>query len=411
MALKEILQKIPKERLKGTNAVSSNKDYDLLIMRDFKNIIHHFLKERGISNIEVRPSVGRGNYATIPWVCLLSDNPKISPSPKKGIYVVILFVDNLDSFYLCLGQGITAFKDKFTTREKREEVIKGTVNYFKSEISEVLINDWGFIFDQIDLGKDIGDLGKGYIQTNIISKKYNNNNFDDNDFFNSLEALLEEYKLIINQIGDKSYDDIIDIINPSSRYNELDDALEDINRVISENFIIPRDSILKPVEVKRGSVKVRRYTKLTEKKRYKKVDYIKQAKDNYQIGLFGEKLALEIEKDRILKFDCDPSEVVKWVADETDGLGYDIESVDYIDGELSTIYIEVKTTKDINDTPFYITENEVNVSNEYQNRYRILRIFDINSSSPKYYTASGAVEDNFYLNPTTYLAQYKYEVK
>ena len=45
-----------------------------------------------------------------------------------------------------------------------------------------------------------------------------------------------------------------------------------------------------------------------------------------------------------------------------------------------------------------------------KNNTRIFRIFDITSIAPKYYIADGELEDNFYLDPVTFSATYKYDV-
>lgn len=88
----------------------------------------------------------------------------------------------------------------------------------------------------------------------------------------------------------------------------------------------------------------------------------------------------------------------------------DIESVDYKGNELVKIYIEVKSTKDVKDTSFFVSKNEVEVSKTKKDQYRIFRIFDLTSIAPKYYIADGEIEDNFYLDPITYSATYKYDI-
>ena len=95
---------------------------------------------------------------------------------------------------------------------------------------------------------------------------------------------------------------------------------------------------------------------------------------------------------------------------ESDSYGYDIESVDYKNGSLEKIFIEVKATKDIRDNPFFISKNELETSNQKADKYRVLRIYDIRSVTPKYYFADGNIEENFYIDPVTYSARYKYDV-
>lgn len=117
-----------------------------------------------------------------------------------------------------------------------------------------------------------------------------------------------------------------------------------------------------------------------------------------------------MERKRLLDLNLNPNDYIKWRSVESDSYGYDIESVDYKGNELVKIYIEVKSTKDVKDTSFFVSKNEVEVSKTKKDQYRIFRIFDLTSIAPKYYIADGEIEDNFYLDPITYSATYKYDI-
>lgn len=136
-----------------------------------KNTAELIRKEISTSELIVRPSVGQGNYAEIPWICILSNNPSISPSPQKGIYVVLLFNKDGNSFYLSLSQGITNFINLYTKKKGRDIAIKSSVEYFRSEIPDKLLKDYSFSTQSINLGESVGQLSKGYISTTIIPKK------------------------------------------------------------------------------------------------------------------------------------------------------------------------------------------------------------------------------------------------
>jgi hypothetical protein len=410
MSLKRLFEKLPKEKARMGKRVSSNQDYDKIILDDMTNELKNFLMSKQISNIVIRPSVGQGNYADVPWICLLSNNPSISPSPQKGIYIVILFHQGGDSFYLTLGQGITNFKQRKISSKQRDDLIRKTVSYFQKEVDQTLLEHFNFSTDEIVLGSNPKELAKGYIKTAIISKYYQLNSFIEEDFYSSLYALIQEYNDILDHIGDKSYDDIIELINPSSGIEYSDEAMEKITMVLKEEFTEYRDMELKPIKVERGAKRSNKYGKLSQQKIFKKTDYVKQARENLQTGLKGEQLALKLEQDRLTRLGLDPSKHLKWVSVESDAYGYDFESVEYISGALTKIFIEVKATKDLNDTPFFLSKNELEVSKIKKNHYRVFRIFDITSTSPKYYIADGEIEENFYIDPITYQARYKYDV-
>lgn len=387
--------------------VNRNSVYYQTFMKNTAELIR---KEISTSELIVRPSVGQGNYAEIPWICILSNNPSISPSPQKGIYVVLLFNKDGNSFYLSLSQGITNFINLYTKKKDRDIAIKSSVEYFRSEIPDKLLKDYSFSTQTINLGESVGQLAKGYISTTIISKKYEVNNFDEIDFLESLQALVIEYQDIITYIGTKTYNEVLELINPKENFESVDQAIEDINNTLKDTYITSRGVIQKPIKVEQGKLKPEKYGRLTQKRINKKIDHLKVSKERYQTGLKGEELALEIERDRLINLGLEPNLYIKWCSTESDSYGYDIESVDYKNGSLEKIFIEVKATKDIRDNPFFISKNELETSNQKADKYRVLRIYDIRSVTPKYYFADGNIEENFYIDPVTYSARYKYDV-
>ncbi|MCY3898112.1 MAG: DUF3883 domain-containing protein [Caldilineaceae bacterium] len=109
---------------------------------------------------------------------------------------------------------------------------------------------------------------------------------------------------------------------------------------------------------------------------------------NKKLGTAGEQLVFEFEKRRLLAIGQDElSDRVRWIAkDKGDGLGYDILSFcgkgDQPDREL---WLEVKTTNGSATTPFFITENELRVSNERPDVYRIVRLYDFRKQARAFY--------------------------
>ena len=57
------------------------------------------------SRLQVRWSVGQGNWATIPWVALL--DPGVTDRVSRGVYAIFLFRADLSGVYLTLNQGTT----------------------------------------------------------------------------------------------------------------------------------------------------------------------------------------------------------------------------------------------------------------------------------------------------------------
>lgn len=130
-----------------------------------------------------------------------------------------------------------------------------------------------------------------------------------------------------------------------------------------------------------------------------KVDWEKKERENREIGLFGEKLVLLYEANKLKKAQIDkqPQHISR---DEGDGCGYDILSYDEFGNE---IYIEVKTTRSGYKTGFYISENERKCSAENAKKYFLYRVYDydFSTNSAKFFVLEGNLS-SLCINPLSY---------
>ena len=99
------------------------------------------------------------------------------------------------------------------------------------------------------------------------------------------------------------------------------------------------------------------------------------------IGDIGEIIAYSFEVDRLKSIGLSKyAELIEHTSIEKGhGFGYDIKSFDYTpDGiEVKEIFIEVKTTKKVENQVFSMTKNEYNFLKQCKESYRIYRVFDI----------------------------------
>ncbi|HSI00822.1 MAG TPA: DUF3883 domain-containing protein [Reyranella sp.] len=126
---------------------------------------------------------------------------------------------------------------------------------------------------------------------------------------------------------------------------------------------------------------------------------------NQALGLAGEQQVYEHEQRKL--FDIgrrDLARKVRWVSQaDGDGLGYDIRSFEQ-DG--SERWIEVKTTRGGNTTPFYLTRNENEVARERPDAFRLYRLYDF-SKTPRLFTLTPPLEASLTLEPLTFRASLK----
>ena len=137
----------------------------------------------------------------------------------------------------------------------------------------------------------------------------------------------------------------------------------------------------------------------------RKFDPAQRDQLNRALGLAGEKLVFDSERQRLLTMERpDLARKMRWVSQEDgDGLGYDIRSYE-ADGKERLL--EVKTTRGGNTTPFYLTRNESAVAEERPDAFRLYRVYDF-SKHPRLFTLAPPLEAVLQLEPMTFLASLK----
>lgn len=133
-----------------------------------------------------------------------------------------------------------------------------------------------------------------------------------------------------------------------------------------------------------------------------KLDHAERDAKNRDLGRAGEEFVITVEKARLANEGLGHLAAdVSWVArDLGDGLGYDIISFDE-NGE--EIFIEVKTTRGGETSPFFLTENERVTAIRKGGRYRLYRVFHF-SRRPKIYVIHGPLDEVLHLAATVYRA-------
>ena len=127
------------------------------------------------------------------------------------------------------------------------------------------------------------------------------------------------------------------------------------------------------------------------------------------LGKDGEALVFEMEKRRLRCLGRDDlASDVRWIArDEGDGFGYDILSFKGSGaGAHDKRLLEVKTTNGPRTTPFFVTSNELQVSEKCPERFRIVRLYNFRRHL-RAYKLKPPLSEQVLLSPTIYRASYK----
>jgi hypothetical protein len=131
-------------------------------------------------------------------------------------------------------------------------------------------------------------------------------------------------------------------------------------------------------------------------------DFAERDAANRRLGELGERFVLEVEKKRLICAGRDDLVgKVSWISKESgDGAGYDISS---FDPSGSVLLVEVKTTNLHRRFPFIVTRNEVRVSEQEHNRYRLYRLFRF-TRDPHFFVLPGALSRSCSLDARSYTA-------
>lgn len=126
---------------------------------------------------------------------------------------------------------------------------------------------------------------------------------------------------------------------------------------------------------------------------------------NAKLGKAGELLAIQYEQEFLeANGRKDLAYAIVYVSEvEGDGAGYDIKSYK-IDG--TEKYIEVKTTRGDDNTPFFITFTELEFHKAYANNYCLYRVFEYEpaNNTGKFYVIEGDIETSLDLKPIVFRA-------
>lgn len=133
------------------------------------------------------------------------------------------------------------------------------------------------------------------------------------------------------------------------------------------------------------------------------VDYLQIEAQNRSLGAAGEHFVLAFERARLLLEGREAlADRVEHVAvSQGDSLGFDVKSYE-VDG--TDRLIEVKTTRYGKRTPFFVSRNEVGVSQQHDTRYHLYRVFEFHKD-PRLFAIAGRIDRTCQLDPVTFMAR------
>lgn len=157
----------------------------------FRNEIPDEIYETGIVDEEkylVKGSVGNGNWAAVPWVCVFDRN--ITNSATKGVYIVYLLAKDCQTLYLTFNQGCTDIRSN-NSKKETIRIMRENAKYIADHI-----DSRGFADDEeINLGDNLTELAELYQKGAIFYKAYRKGAVPpDAELRSDLMNMMEIYK-------------------------------------------------------------------------------------------------------------------------------------------------------------------------------------------------------------------------
>jgi 5-methylcytosine-specific restriction enzyme MrcB-like protein len=164
----------------------------------FESVCDTIRKLPGVASrptLKVVWSVGRGNWARIPWISILDQRE--TESTQQGVYCVFLFRADLSGVYLTFNQGVTEPQKRLGPGEGLEEV-KQKATKLRGICGP--LKEAGYqLDDHIDLRVE-GGLGRDYEFSTIAYKLYEKGRVPvDEDIAEDLDSLLAIYEQYVSK--------------------------------------------------------------------------------------------------------------------------------------------------------------------------------------------------------------------
>lgn len=147
--------------------------------------------QRRQPNLTMNWSLGKGNWARVPWVAFL--DRRETTTTRQGVYGVFLFCEDMSGVYLTLNQGVTQFIEQDRRPQARAK-LRARAEQLRREKYVSALSSAGFLLDNhISLHTE-ASLGVDYEYATVAYKLYHKDGVPlDRDLQQDIEALLQAY--------------------------------------------------------------------------------------------------------------------------------------------------------------------------------------------------------------------------
>lgn len=162
-----------------------------------KSAIENVPALRDHPQLRVEWSVGKGNWARVPWLAII--HAQEAEAPRRGIYCVFLFREDMSGVYMALNQGVTKPKEELGTMQARK-YLRERANRIRTVVPNLLTRQF-HLDENIDLRTE--GLGADYEVSTIAYMLYESGRVPDDAVISAdLDALVDAYCRALMQKAD-----------------------------------------------------------------------------------------------------------------------------------------------------------------------------------------------------------------
>jgi MoxR-like ATPase len=162
-----------------------------------------------LTQADVRPSVGRGNWASVPWIAVL--HPSVTTTTQHGVYPVLLFREDMQAVAVSIIQGVTDLNASLGRRQAVEELHR-RAGILREHLRDLEATD--FVADRAyDLGPS--QLARDYVEATVVHRSIEIDDLPGSNVTESVSELLSAYVSLLAN-GRLSFD-APSVASPSGR--------------------------------------------------------------------------------------------------------------------------------------------------------------------------------------------------
>ena len=155
-------------------------------LRGCAKVIEELLPE-SLAGAKVRPSVGQGNWAGVPWIAVL--HPRETTTTQHGVYPVLLFREDLSAVEVTIAQGVTELNQTLGRRRAYVELDRRSER-LRPKLGA--LRELGFALDKaFELGPS--QLARDYVASTVAHRRFTSELLLGTQVTDAVSAMLEAY--------------------------------------------------------------------------------------------------------------------------------------------------------------------------------------------------------------------------